>query len=505
MSYIKVSGSGLIKLSSNYGYDTISISNIGANSTIDATGASWNLSNSRNQFPDADTSYDVGSGLLNKYPVIVYDAGFGLTLRGGTIWGEVPQESDWQYTYNNSAAVRVANAPGVIVEDWSIHKAWDGIRFYVGSDNWLIDDVLMTNLRDDAVENDYVLTGTIRDSLFDGVFSGISLGNGEDADGSDNVVTLQNVFMRNQSYLYEGEMTHGTPFKMDTGEAELAPDLRIFNSIIAIEDVNHLGYARLKLAWESVVESSGNVFLNLSDTPLPSNYPMPPAGFTVLQGQQARDYWEAAEALWRDNHDGSSFADVTPLPPLPGATTVTPPPPPPPTTEPTPSEPTPITPTPTPTPAPTAGSTINGTKNADTLIGTAGNDVISGSYGADILNGKGGSDTLTGGNGGDKFIFDARLGDGVDTITDFNTSGDLIYLDNAIFTQLGSGSMSSPTRLNKSWFEKGVADDANDYILYDSNTGVLSYDADGNGAGAPVAFAQLSTGLSLSHFDFFVV
>ena len=104
-------------------------------------------------------------------------------------------------------------------------------------------------------------------------------------------------------------------------------------------------------------------------------------------------------------------------------------------------------------------------------------------------------------------MFDTRSAV-VDTIKDFNTSGDLIYLDNAIFTKLGSGSMSSPHRLSSSYFEDGAgvkADDSNDYILYEANSGALSYDADGNGSGAAVQIAQLSPGLALSHFDIFIV
>jgi hypothetical protein len=41
-------------------------------------------------------------------------------------------------------------------------------------------------------------------------------------------------------------------------------------------------------------------------------------------------------------------------------------------------------------------------------------------------------------------------------------------------------------------------------IIYDSATGALSYDADGNGAGAAVQFASLSTGLSLTGSSFLV-
>ena len=38
----------------------------------------------------------------------------------------------------------------------------------------------------------------------------------------------------------------------------------------------------------------------------------------------------------------------------------------------------------------------------------------------------------------------------------------------------------------------GNAADANDFILFDTNTGSLYYDADGSGVGAKVLFATLS-------------
>ena len=491
MPYIKVTGTGVINLTGSYGYNTSTVTGVAAGTKIIGTKASWIVSNSANQNPDADTSYLSGTGTINKYAMIVYSAGYGLTLDGGTVWGQVPQTSDWIYTYNNSAAVRVEYAPGVTIDNWRIDKAWDAFRIQLGSDNFLIDNAHLSNIRDDAIENDSALTGTIRDSLFDGVFSGISLTNGDHVNGSSHTVTLENVFMRSQSYLYEGQMTHGSPLKADSTSPETTPDIRIINSIIAIEDPTHIGYSRLKVAWEHVVESSGNVYLNLSDTPLPANYPMPPAGFTILQGQVARDYWEQAEKAWLDNHDGTSFAALTPPPALPGAPTPTPPPPP------------PIV-----QPAPEPTKIITGTEAKDKLHGTSGAETMNGGGGNDSLWGKGGADVLTGGTGQDNFIFDTNFDGTFDRITDFNPAEDHIYLSDAIFTKLGSGSWSSPRQLSSGSFvdEAGaVAHDSNDFVTYDRTTGNLSYDADGSGSGAPIIFAQLSTGLDLSNGHFFIV
>ena len=60
--------------------------------------------------------------------------------------------------------------------------------------------------------------------------------------------------------------------------------------------------------------------------------------------------------------------------------------------------------------------------------------------------------------------------------------------------------------LNPAFFRAGAkALDANDYIVYNKANGVLSYDADGNGARAAIAFAVLINKPVLAANDFVVI
>lgn len=51
----------------------------------------------------------------------------------------------------------------------------------------------------------------------------------------------------------------------------------------------------------------------------------------------------------------------------------------------------------------------------------------------------------------------------------------------------------------------GAAQDANDYIFFNRTTGLLSYDADANGAGAAVAFASIVSLAAITAADFIVI
>jgi serralysin len=122
------------------------------------------------------------------------------------------------------------------------------------------------------------------------------------------------------------------------------------------------------------------------------------------------------------------------------------------------------------------------------LDGGEGDDMLFGEKGSDDLSGGLGADTIGSGAGRDSIIFNTLLGpSNVDLITDFKAD-DTIVLDDAIFTRVGRWGAS------KFWASaSGKAHDASDRITYETDTGRLFYDADGNKAGARVLFAQLGT------------
>lgn len=156
---------------------------------------------------------------------------------------------------------------------------------------------------------------------------------------------------------------------------------------------------------------------------------------------------------------------------------------------------------------------ISATGNAlnNRMIGNAASNTLVGDAGNDTLIGGAGYDNLTGGAGNDVFVFDAPLYNadytatttGYDTITDFTVGADKIQLDDDIFTAL-------PVVANGSFGAQhlqigAAATDADDRIIYNSSTGALYYDQDGNGAQAQIQFALLGTGLALTVADFAII
>ncbi len=151
----------------------------------------------------------------------------------------------------------------------------------------------------------------------------------------------------------------------------------------------------------------------------------------------------------------------------------------------------------------TGSAYLSGTGNdlVNTLIGNDGDNLLTGLGGSDTLNGGAGSDTLlgglgkdvlTGGTGRDFFVFNtAAATANVDTITDFNGSeNDKIQLGKSVY----SGFTHTGALIADEFYAAAgatSAHDATDRVIYNTATGILYYDADGQGGVAAVQIALM--------------
>ena len=156
--------------------------------------------------------------------------------------------------------------------------------------------------------------------------------------------------------------------------------------------------------------------------------------------------------------------------------------------------------------------TMDGGAASDRLIGFDGDDDMRGGAGAgaDILLGGGGADKLTGGRGGDtfsgglgsdQFIYGSIL-DGGDRVTDFSSitpeADDIFLFDGGEFGGLNSGA------LNANRFEANSAGQATrdtTRFVYDTDDGILTFDANGAANGGVTVIATLQAGAVLTIND----
>jgi lysophospholipase L1-like esterase len=147
--------------------------------------------------------------------------------------------------------------------------------------------------------------------------------------------------------------------------------------------------------------------------------------------------------------------------------------------------------------------------NVSNIIGSDLDDVIVGNNNSNEIVGGIGADELTGNDGADVFIYETA-NEGEDILTDFNASeGDKIQISASGF---GGGleagvSLSDSLAAATGVFVSGsnpqaVGDSAN--FLYDSDSGILSVDIDGEGVENAVTLATLTGAPALAFNDLMI-
>jgi Ca2+-binding RTX toxin-like protein len=132
------------------------------------------------------------------------------------------------------------------------------------------------------------------------------------------------------------------------------------------------------------------------------------------------------------------------------------------------------------------------------LYGNASGNIIQGHNGGNAIHGGDGNDHLIGLGGEDFFVFTTppNADSNMDEIVDFNIVEDMIVLDHPAFDALGDAVSIGEFVIGD------AAQDADDHLIYDSDSGALYYDSDGLGTAEAIQFALLSPGLPLTYLDF---
>ena len=308
-----------------------------ANATLfDARGEQFELYWSKNTDPLGLCS--VGPLPVNVYPIRNSGVANGIAYGtqdarwlGGLILGDISMQFDRRLydtaPYCNSASwLSTSNVSvGQEIRQVRIDRAWDAIRISgdnckltVGLCDDVIDEVWLSNVRDDCIENDDFSGLVLTDSLLDGCFAGISATNSCASCPSPrphDVIQVDGVLMRLQGfpYTYDADgptgpgglamtMHHIGPFKIYPA---LGPSVVIHDSVIAFEYYDGTRYASWAEGWGRIASCSNNYLLWMPDTPFPlpeGTTAYPPSCFTILKGAAARVFWEQHKADWIAAH-----------------------------------------------------------------------------------------------------------------------------------------------------------------------------------------------------------
>jgi len=225
--------------------------------------------------------------------------GSALCLAGGRVQGSWPADTSWK-TMHGTAGVIVDGAPHATIEDLRVDGYGDSIRIVDDSPNFLLRRVHLSYSRDDCVENDWLNSGTVQDSLLDGCYNAFSArtyhGQSHVTDGSGNLWTIENTLVRLQPmpqvYKDRGRVP-GTAgfFKWDKD----GPRLSLVNDVFRADqpaDTVGLGIPAGKLS-----SCRNNVMVWLGRGP----YPAPlPSCFSVTTDEAV---WNRAVARWKQDHN----------------------------------------------------------------------------------------------------------------------------------------------------------------------------------------------------------
>ena len=303
----------------DHGYTGFRASSPADSSVFDARGASWRYQTYPTIRRETTTAINLSnrSGdeacLMGGKVVGTNEPPVGTPSRdGGGSWRDYKRERGW--------AVRLAQARPTVDGFRADNMGEDGISVSRAS-GWTVRNSWVSRIADDGIDmrpNVMRDGGLIQDVLLDRVFYPIALDGGSSAtcgDFTDRMLTLDGVLARHLP-MPNGSGGTTTVYTFKTNACQ-EMGISIKNSVLAFDRGRGRsspdGRFRRALEWvRDHGTCSNNVIAWKSDEPFPPrDFPIDqidelndafPGCFTILTGQQARDFWHAARENWIHCH-----------------------------------------------------------------------------------------------------------------------------------------------------------------------------------------------------------
>lgn len=267
----------------------------------------------------ADTKFDASTAqFLTPADVPTRVGGnAGVCYHGGQVVGQGPPSTTWSIMHDRYGMV-VRDAPFFQIEGVTFFDYGDGMSIDDQRDGgWTIRNVHVKYSRDDCIENDFLNSGTIDSSFFDGCYDGMSsLEYTRVLDGSANLVVIRNSLWRLQAMdqAYSGPLpNHEAFWKWSADAPKLALYGNVFRADAGSEDGNGADMFMAPPPGK-LADCANNVMVWLGPGAFPEALPTTFDGkscFTLMTGATGLDYWNNAVAQWKAAHP-SALADIAP-------------------------------------------------------------------------------------------------------------------------------------------------------------------------------------------------
>ena len=228
----------------------------------------------------------------------------------GVIHGHTPLEWSWEEAHDvGGTGDRMYTARWAFIDGARVHNVEDGwkpreLPEFGNTGSMYMRNTYMTGIRDDAIENDNFMPGSIEDSLFDGVHTFLSEQNqsGEEpvtiGPGEDPYIRVTRVFVRLYSTNSEGNGNPGRWFKWQP-RGSVNHHLIITDSVFATHGPPASGWSPLNFP-DGTTFMGTNYILWLGT---PGGYEAAiPSGVIFLEGQVAVDKWNEVRNAWLTEH-----------------------------------------------------------------------------------------------------------------------------------------------------------------------------------------------------------